>query len=77
MFPRPCGWEASCRAAFIDGWRATVEPRLLPALEPDADRLLALLELQKLVYELQYELANRPEWVAIPVAALELMLKGA
>src|SRR6476620_10825892 len=43
----PVGWEASCRAAFMDGWRATVDPRLLPALELDVDRLLTLLELQK------------------------------
>jgi maltokinase len=73
----PAGWEASCRAAFMDGWRATVDRRLLPELELDVDRLLTLLELQKLVYELQYELANRPAWVAIPVAELERMLGAA
>ena len=70
----PPGWQASCRAAFVDGWRATVDPRLLPSSQVGFERLLALLELQKLVYELRYELANRPDWVAIPVAALERML---
>ena len=43
----------------------------------DLDRLLALYELQKLVYELRYELANRPDWVGIPVSGLERMLEGA
>ena len=75
--PSPAGWEESCRSAFVEGWRATVDPRLLPSSEPGLDRLLALFELQKLVYELRYELANRPDWVGIPVAGLERMLEGA
>ena len=54
--PSPAGWEESCRSAFVEGWRATVDPRLLPSSEPGLDRLLALFELQKLVYELRYEL---------------------
>jgi maltokinase len=68
------GWEWSCRAAFLDGWREAVDPRLLPGSEAGFERLLALFELQKLVYELRYELGHRPDWVAIPVAGLERML---
>ena len=74
--PAPAGWEASCRAAFLDGWRETVDPRLLPASAPDLDRLLVLCELRKLLYELRYELANRPNWVGIPVAGLERILEA-
>ena len=70
----PDGWEWSCRAAFLDGWREAVDPQLVPASEAGFERLLALFELQKLVYELRYELGNRPEWVWIPVAGLERML---
>lgn len=70
----PPGWEESCRSAFLAGWREAVDPRLLPASEPGLERLLALLELQKLVYELRYEFANRPDWVGIPVAGLGRML---
>ena len=65
----------SCRSAFLDGWRETVDPRLLPSSEAGFERLLALFELQKLVYELRYELGNRPDWVWIPVAGLERMLE--
>ena len=72
----PDGWEAMCRASFVDGWRATVDPRLLPASERGFEALLALCELQKLLYELRYELANRPDWVGIPVAGLERMLEA-
>ncbi len=72
----PDGWEGTCRTAFLEGWRATVDPRLLPTSELGLERLLALLELQKLVYELRYELTNRPDWVGIPVAGLERLLEA-
>ncbi len=71
----PEDWEWSCRAAFLDGWRSTVDDRLLPASEGGFDRLLDLFELQKLLYELRYELAHRPDWVVIPIAGLERLLE--
>lgn len=71
----PEDWEWSCRAAFLDGWRSTVDDRLLPASEGGFDRLLDLFELQKLLYELRYELGHRPDWVVIPVAGLERLLE--
>ena len=73
----PEGWEWSCRAAFLDGWRATVDPRLLPASEGGFERLLELFELERLLYELRYELGNRPDWASIPVAGLERLLEPA
>jgi predicted trehalose synthase len=39
------------------------------------DRLLAVFELEKAVYELRYELNNRPEWVKIPVAGILRILE--
>jgi maltokinase len=72
--PAPAGWEASCRSAFLAGWRAGVDPRLVPATEQGCERLLALCELRKLLYELRYELSHRPDWVCIPVAGLERIL---
>jgi maltose alpha-D-glucosyltransferase/alpha-amylase len=36
-----------------------------------ADRLVAILALDKAVYELAYELRHRPDWVEIPLAGLE------
>ena len=72
----PDGWEESCRSAFLEGWRASVDPRLVPASEAGAGALLALLEVQKLLYELRYELAHRPDWVAVPLAGLERIGKS-
>ena len=41
------------------------------------DRLLALFELEKLVYELRYEARNRPDWASIPIVGMLRMLEAA
>ena len=35
-----------------------------------------VFELEKAVYELRYELGNRPDWVSIPVAGIVRMLEA-
>jgi predicted trehalose synthase len=71
----PDGWEEQCRSEFLEGYLAVVEPALLPAGRPQIDRLLWVFELEKAVYELRYELDNRPDWVSIPVAGILRMLE--
>ncbi len=70
----PGGWEDEARRAFLEGYFATVEHVLLPAGESSIAKLLAIHELEKAVYELRYELNNRPQWAAIPVAAIVRLL---
>ena len=72
----PPGWEEECRRRFLAGYRGALDGRLLPASEAGAERLLALFELEKLLYELRYEVENRPDWAPIPVAALVKLLEG-
>ena len=72
----PEGWEDRCRTEFLDGYLETVEPSLLPSSRDQVERLLTVFELEKAVYELRYELHNRPDWVAIPVAGILRMLEG-
>ncbi len=69
----PEGWEQRARDEFLDGYRSTIDPTLVPT-GAAMDRLLAVFELEKAVYELRYELNNRPDWVAIPVAGISRML---
>ena len=57
---------ASCRDAFLRGYRAAATP-LLPG---DGRVLLESLELEKLLYELRYEVGHRPDWVRIPARDL-------
>jgi predicted trehalose synthase len=70
----PDGWEERARGEFLDGYLSTVEHTLLPASEEATTRLLTIFELEKAVYELRYELDNRPEWVSIPVAGIARLL---
>jgi predicted trehalose synthase len=41
------------------------------------ERLLTVFELEKSVYELRYELDNRPDWVVIPVAGIQRLIEQA
>jgi trehalose synthase-fused probable maltokinase len=71
----PDGWEEEVRAAFLKGYLATVDPRLLPPGQAAVERLIAVFELEKAVYELRYELDNRPDWASIPVAGIVRLLE--
>ena len=57
------------RAAFLRGYRSTAA-HLLPVDEAAAAVLLDSLELEKLLYELRYEVGHRPDWVRIPARDL-------
>lgn len=66
----PDGWEERAREQFLAGYFETVDPSLLPSGQAAIERLLAVYELEKAVYELRYELDHRPDWVGIPVAGI-------
>jgi maltokinase len=70
----PAGWEDRARAQFLDAYRKSVDQHLVPS-GASMDRLLTVFELEKAVYELRYELNNRPDWVSIPVAGIARMLE--
>ena len=72
--PVPEGWEEEARTRFLEGYYGAVDPGLLPAGQAAAGKLLAIFELEKAVYELRYELNNRPDWLPIPVAGIRRLL---
>jgi trehalose synthase-fused probable maltokinase len=72
----PPGWEDEARRLFMEGYLEAADARLLPHSE-GLDRLLAIFELEKAVYELRYELDNRPGWAPIPVAGILRLLESA
>jgi trehalose synthase-fused probable maltokinase len=57
------------RNAFLDGYRSCASP-LLPRDESASRALLDAFELEKLLYELRYEIGHRPEWIRIPARDL-------
>lgn len=60
-------WSTSARAAFLDGYLAG---RDAPAA------ILAAYVIDKAIYEVRYELRNRPDWVGIPLDSIEDELAG-
>jgi maltokinase len=76
MVPSARAWEAHNRQAFLEGYRTHPDiSRLLPDA-PSSAAVMSAYELDKALYELEYERSHRPEWVAIPLDALERLVEG-
>jgi len=70
-------WYEWVTAAFMKGYLEAAGPApFLPADGRVFDFLLNALLLQKAVYELEYELNNRPDWAAIPLAGILACLES-
>ncbi len=68
-------WRERSTEAFLAAYRGvTGVAALWPEQETVGDRLLEFFKLEKLVYEIGYELTNRPDWVRVPLAAASRIL---
>jgi maltose alpha-D-glucosyltransferase/alpha-amylase len=65
---RSARWERGARAAFLRGYLGRGHAPFLPSEQSRVDALLELFEMEKVYYEMMYELNNRPEWVWIPIS---------
>jgi maltokinase len=74
--PAPADFEARARAIFLEHYFSTIDPALLPGGDAAIWNLLSIFELEKAIYELQYELDNRPDWLPIPVAGIARLLES-
>jgi maltose alpha-D-glucosyltransferase / alpha-amylase len=64
-------WLEQVRKAFLDSYRQAVAGSGLVPDDPEVfARVLAVFELEKAVYELGYELDNRPDWLWVPVLGI-------
>lgn len=64
-------WEHSARGAFLKGYREVMQGcSACPDDTGAADRLIEFFVIEKALYELRYEMDNRPEWLSIPLYSL-------
>jgi trehalose synthase-fused probable maltokinase len=64
-------WTREITLAFLRAYFDTVgDAAFIPRDRAQLARLLTAFELEKVIYEVGYELDNRPDWVGIPLASL-------
>jgi maltose alpha-D-glucosyltransferase/alpha-amylase len=68
-------WERKTRRAFLDAYAAAAKAGGLFDAFEDVAGLMRLFELEKVLYELRYELGNRPDWIQVPLSGLLAMLE--
>jgi maltose alpha-D-glucosyltransferase/alpha-amylase len=77
LAPWAAYWYRWVAATFLAAYREQAgADSFVPADDDELSALLYVSALQKVMYELSYELNNRPEWVSIPLRGL-LELLGA
>jgi maltose alpha-D-glucosyltransferase/alpha-amylase len=60
-------WRDRASAEFVEAYHAHAAGSAVPE-DPHLSRaLLRLFLVQKAIYEIDYELGNRPAWVGIPL----------
>jgi maltose alpha-D-glucosyltransferase/alpha-amylase len=64
-------WRDRSTETFLAAYReAMTHPRLWPADRQDATRMLNFFLLEKAFYEIEYELAHRPDWLRVPLTGM-------
>ena len=70
-------WRTRSVATFLKTYRDTLtDTRLWPADPAMAERMLSFFLLEKAFYEIEYELAHRPDWLRVPLAGTLRILEG-
>jgi maltose alpha-D-glucosyltransferase / alpha-amylase len=64
------GWREHAVATFLESYRLAMggDARLWPQSRKAADGLLDFFLLEKAFYEIEYEMAHRPDWLRVPLA---------
>jgi maltose alpha-D-glucosyltransferase/alpha-amylase len=72
--PLAADWETKTRSMFLGAYDEVARTAGLYPNQADMRALLELFEIEKALYELRYELNNRPDWVRWPLAGLLRLL---
>jgi maltose alpha-D-glucosyltransferase / alpha-amylase len=64
-------WRDDSTAAFLAAYRETMTNALIWPADPQAaERMLNFFLLEKVLYEIGYELAHRPDWLRVPLTGM-------
>ncbi|SDT47191.1 maltose alpha-D-glucosyltransferase [Bradyrhizobium canariense] len=64
-------WRDRATAAFLAAYRETMTNQdLWPADRQTAEQMLNFFLLEKAFYEIEYELAHRPDWLRVPLTGM-------
>ncbi len=75
MLPVAAEWQKQATEAFLNGYFQNMAGcASLPDNAEDTQKLLDLFVLEKALYEVIYEVANRPDWLAIPMNGLSRLI---
>ncbi|HEX2191449.1 MAG TPA: maltose alpha-D-glucosyltransferase [Longimicrobiaceae bacterium] len=70
-------WRGMVRGVFLEGYvEAAGGAGFLPDDPETLRRVLTVFELDKAVYELGYEMSNRPAWIWVPIRGIRDLLGG-
>lgn len=75
LLPHMLQWRRYISDIFLDAYIAKVSGTMLvPSDRDDLAGLLQIYVLEKAVYELGYELNNRPDWALIPIQGIKAII---
>ncbi len=72
--PWAAAWEHVMCSTFLDTYLAGLRDggaTFLPASRESVERVISVYELEKAIYEVGYEVNNRPAWLGIPLKGLQ------
>jgi maltose alpha-D-glucosyltransferase/alpha-amylase len=69
-------WYHYMSGFFMKSYLETVKGyAFIPKNKEDLDVLMTTFLMEKAIYELNYELNNRPDWVIIPLRGIKALIK--
>jgi maltose alpha-D-glucosyltransferase / alpha-amylase len=69
-------WREDASAAFLEAYRAVEQAQPRPWLSASQEQdIIDIFLIEKVAYEINYEIANRPAWLHVPLHGLERLAR--